>query len=138
MKMRTPHIVPLSHQAVDVLACLREQWNRSEFLFRSERDAKRCMSNNTVLFALYRLGCRGRMTGHGFRGVASTILHEQGWRHDMIELQLAHQERDRVSVAYNHTTYLRERRRMMQAWADHLDSVRESRRVVTDLFGKAA
>ena len=79
-----------------------------------------------LLFALYRMGYRGRMTGHGFRGVASTALHEMGFRHDIIELQLAHQERDEVSAAYNHATYLGPRREMMQAWADELDRVRKT------------
>ena len=82
------------------------------------------MSNNTLLFALYRLGYRGRMTGHGFRGVASTILHEQGWPHQHIELQLAHQERDDTSAAYNHAQYLEPRSKMMQACANYLDEVR--------------
>jgi integrase len=83
------------------------------------------MSTNTILFALYRMGDRGRMTGHGFRGVASTILHEQGWPHEHIELQLAHQERDDTSAAYNHALYLEPRAEMMQAWADHLDVLRQ-------------
>ncbi|TCT10961.1 phage integrase family protein [Paralcaligenes ureilyticus] len=82
------------------------------------------MSNNTILYALYRMGYRGRMTGHGFRGVASTILHEQGWPHEHIELQLAHQERDEVSSAYNHTLYLIHRAKMMQSWADYLGALR--------------
>ena len=82
------------------------------------------MSNNTILFALYRLGYRGRMTGHGFRGIASTVLHEQGFPHEHIEVQLAHQARNAVSAAYNHALYLRPRAEMMQAWADHLDKMR--------------
>jgi hypothetical protein len=82
------------------------------------------MSNNTILYALYRMGYRGRMTGHGFRGVASTILHELAWPHEHIELQLSHQERDDVSAAYNHALYLPQRAKMMQAWADHLDALR--------------
>ena len=82
------------------------------------------MSNNTILYALYRMGYRGRMTGHAFRGVASTILHEQGWPHDHIELQLAHQARNDTSAAYNHALYLKPRAEMMQAWADHLDTLR--------------
>ena len=135
MKMKTPHIVPLSRQAVEVVACLHELRGRSDFLFPSEHDRQGSMSNNTILFALYRMGYKGRMTGHGFRGVASTILHELGWRHDLIELQLAHQERDQVSASYNHATYLRERCKMMQAWADHLDVMREERRVVAGRFG---
>lgn len=127
MKMRTPHIVPLSRQALAVLARLRELKGLSDLLFRGERDHERPMSANTILAALHRMGYRGRMTGHGFRGIASTILHEQGWRHELIELQLAHQERDQVSAAYNHATHLQERRRMLQAWADHLEQLRDGR-----------
>lgn len=138
MKMRTPHIVPLSRQALEVIACLHQLRGHSDFLLPGERDRKNSMSNNTILFALYRMGYRGRMTGHGFRGVASTLLHELGWRHDLIELQLAHQERDLVSAAYNHATYIKERRKLMQAWADHLDAVREERKVLVGKFGRAA
>ena len=130
MKMRTPHIVPLSAQAVEVLKCLHELRGGSGLLFPGERDHEKPMSNNTLLFALYRMGYRGRMTGHGFRGIASTVLHEQGFRHDVIELQLAHQERDDVSAAYNHATYLPQRRKLMQAWADHLDALRKGAKVL--------
>lgn len=126
MKMGTPHIVPLAQQAVELLRSLHEVRGRSGLLFPGERDHERPMSNNTILFALYRMGYRGRMTGHGFRGVASTALHEMGFRHDIIELQLAHQERDEVSAAYNHATYLGPRREMMQAWADELDRMRKT------------
>jgi integrase len=79
---------------------------------------------------LERMGYKGTMTGHGFRGIASTILHEQGYRHDIIELQLAHQERDEVSAAYNFATYLPERRKMMQAYADHLDQLRQGAKII--------
>ena len=79
------------------------------------------MSNNTILKALERMGYKGMMTGHGFRGVASTQLHEMGYDHDHIELQLAHMERDEVSAAYNYAQYLQPRAEMMQAWADFLD-----------------
>ena len=94
----------------------------SVFLFPGERDHEKPMSNNTLLGALKRMGYKGRMTGHGFRGVASTALHEQGFRHEHIEIQLAHQERDEVSAAYNYAQYLRERAKMMQHWSDYLDS----------------
>ena len=87
------------------------------------------MSNNTILKALERLGYKHRMTGHGFRGVASTLLHEMSFPHPHIELQLAHQERNAVSASYNHATHLPERRLMMQAWADYLDSLRTGVRV---------
>jgi integrase len=79
------------------------------------------MSNNTILLALKRMGYQGRMTGHGFRGLASTILHEQGYNHEHIELQLAHAPRNAVSAAYNHALYLQPRARMMQDWADFLE-----------------
>jgi integrase len=125
MKMKTPHIVPLSPQAVEVLQILQTTANGRELLFPGERDHHKPMSNNTILKALERMGFKGRMTGHGFRGMASTILHEQGYGHHLIELQLAHQERNQVSAAYNHATYLTDRAAMMAAWADHLDKLRK-------------
>lgn len=129
MKKRRPHIVPLSTQALEVLRYLREI-STGDLLFPGERDRKVPMSNNTILGALYRMGYKGRMTGHGFRGVASTQLHEMGFRHDYIELQLAHQQEDEVSAAYNHATYLRERAEMMQQWADFLDAIKRGEKVV--------
>jgi integrase len=125
MKMKTPHVVPLSKQALKVLEALRAISFDRDLVFPGDLNPTKPMSNNTLLFALYRMGYRGRMTGHGFRGVASTILHELGWPHEHIELQLAHQARDDTSAAYNHALYLKPRAQMMQAWADHLDSMRE-------------
>ncbi|MRD45650.1 tyrosine-type recombinase/integrase [Caenimonas koreensis DSM 17982] len=122
MKMKTPHIVPLSAQAVNILKALHLISGHSPMVFPGERDHSKPMSNNTILGALARMGYKGRMTGHGFRGIASTLLHEMGFNHAHIELQLAHQERDAVSAAYNHATYLRERAKMMQQWADYLDN----------------
>jgi integrase len=121
MKMKTPHIVPLSSQAVNILKTLQLVSGHGALVFPGERDHEKPMSNNTILGALARMGYKGRMTGHGFRGIASTLLHEMGFNHAHIELQLAHQERDAVSAAYNHATYLRERAKMMQHWADYLD-----------------
>ncbi|QWE17083.1 integrase arm-type DNA-binding domain-containing protein [Polynucleobacter sp. AP-Nino-20-G2] len=123
MKMRDPHIVHLTPQAISVFNRLREISGGRELIFPSEKPLK-SMSNNTILFALYRMGYRGRMTGHGFRGVASTILHELGYPHEHIELQLAHSERNSVSAAYNFATYLPARARMMQEWADYLDAIK--------------
>jgi integrase len=122
MKMKTPHIVPLSSQAVNILKTLQLVSGRGALVFPGERDHEKPMSNNTILGALKRMGYKGRMTGHGFRGIASTLLHEMGFNHAHIELQLAHQERDAVSAAYNHATYLKERAKMMQHWADYLDN----------------
>lgn len=130
MKMRTPHIVPLAPQAIEVLQALQTLANGRALLFPGERDHAKPMSNNTILGALKRMGYAGRMTGHGFRGVASTILHEQGYPHHIIEIQLAHQERDSTAAAYNHATYLKERRAMMAAWANHLDWLRKGADVV--------
>lgn len=120
MKMKTPHVVPLSTQAVTLLRSLHTLTGHSPLLFPGERDHQKSMSNNTILGALDRMGYAGRMTGHGFRGIASTLLHEQGWPHEHIELQLAHQERNQVSASYNHAMYLQPRAQMMQAWSDYL------------------
>jgi integrase len=121
MKMKTPHIVPLSIQAVEVLELLRTISGTGELVFPGEQDSTKTMSNLTILKALERMGYKGRMTGHGFRGLASTILHEQGYNHDHIELQLAHAPRNAVSAAYNHALYLEPRAKMMQDWADFLE-----------------
>lgn len=112
MKMKTPHIVLLSSQVVILLRMLHTLTGHRDLLFPGERDFKKPMSNNTILKALERMGYKGRMTGHGFRGIASTVLHEQGWPHEHIELQLAHQERNDVSAAYNHALYLQPRAKM--------------------------
>jgi len=130
MKMRTPHIVPLAKQALDVLDTLKTLTGKSEWLFPGDRNAKKPMSNNTILKALERMGYKGRMTGHGFRGLASTILHEQGHPHEHIELQLAHAPRNAVSAAYNHALYLEPRARMMQDWADFLEQTRRGGKVL--------
>jgi integrase len=130
MKMKTPHIVPLAGQAVEVLQALHTISGGRALLFPGERDHQKPMSNNTILGALKRMGYLHRMTGHGFRGVASTILHEQGHGHHLIELQLAHQERNATVAAYNHATYLAERAAMMQKWADTLDKLRIGAHVI--------
>ena len=122
MKMKTPHIVPLSAQAVNLLKTLQLITGHSALLFPGERDHEKPMSNNTILKALERMGYKGRMTGHGFRGVASTLLHEMGFDHAHIEIQLAHQERNEVSAAYNHATYLKQRTKLMQHWSDYLEN----------------
>ena len=96
------------------------------------------MSNNTMLFALYRMGWHRRATVHGFRGVASTILNEMGFPPDWIERQLAHDERDEVRGAYNSAQYLAGRRKMLQRWADWLDEVQASGKVITQAAEAAA
>jgi integrase len=126
MKMKSPHIIPLSTQALEVLGLLRTVTGSGELLFPGDRNASKPMSNNTILQALKRMGygplSAQRQTGHGFRGIASTILHEQGFEHDHIELQLAHTQRNAVSASYNHALYLAPRAKMMQAWANFLET----------------
>lgn len=121
MKMRTPHIVPLSSQAVAILRDLHALTGRGKYVFPGARSNGRPMSENTVNAALRRLNYGSdEMTGHGFRSMASTLLNEAGWNRDAIERQLAHSERDQVRAAYNYAEHLPERRKMMQAWGDYL------------------
>lgn len=129
MKARVQHIVPLSRQAVVVLEEIQPVSGDTRFVFPSERTWTRPMSENTVNAGLRRMGySTDDMTAHGFRSMASTILNEQGWNRDAIERQLAHGERDAVRAAYNYAQHLPERRKMMQAWADYLDTLRAVRR----------
>jgi integrase len=131
MKMESPHIVPLSRQMVNTLRKLKEITGDSNYVFPGGFDRKKCMSNNTILSTLKRMGYHGVMTGHGYRGLASTILHEgalaspllqkDGYPDAWIELQLAHMPRNKVSAAYNYAQYLDGRKRMMQDWSDYLD-----------------
>jgi integrase len=123
MKMKREHIVPLAPQAIAVLRELRALpgSEASPFLFPSP-SREGYMSNNTMLYALYRIGYHGRATVHGFRSMASTALNEMGFRPDVIERQLAHQEQNAVRAAYNRAEYINERRTMMKRWADHLDA----------------
>lgn len=123
MKMREPHIVPLSKQAIAVLRGLQKLSGGWQHVFANLHKPSGCMSENTMLYALYRMGYHSRATGHGFRSTASTILNEHGFPPDVIERQLAHSERNKARAAYNHAQYLPERRKMMQWWADFLDGV---------------
>jgi len=126
MKMKEPHIVPLSRQALDILKELQPLSGRSNYLFPSPRGNKKPMSDNTILGALRRMGIpKEEMTGHGFRAMARTVLDEVlHVRPDYIEHQLAHAVRDPNGRAYNRTAHLPERRKMMQDWADYLDRLR--------------
>ena len=129
MKAKAPHVVPLARQAVAILAELRTLACGSEYILPG-RNPDKPLSNNTLLFALYRLGYKGKMTGHGFRAVASSALNEAGYRPDVIERQLAHKEPNKVRAAYNRTEYLPERRTMMQQWADMVDGYAKGAAVV--------
>jgi integrase len=120
------HIVPLPRQAVSVLKELHTITGGKDLVFESIR-AGRPLSENTINVALRSMGFDGKtMVGHGFRATASTLLHEHGWDHQVIELQLAHKQRDQVAAAYNRSARLKERTRMMQAWADYLETLRQS------------
>jgi integrase len=127
-KTDTPHIVPLSRQAVEILVELRPLTGRGRYVFPGARSAKRPMSDNAILGAMRRLGIsKEEMSGHGFRAMARTILDEVlGFRQDYIEHQLAHRVRDPNGRAYNRTAHLPERRKMMQKWADYLDKLRDT------------
>jgi integrase len=125
MKMKRPHIVPFSRQILAVLEELRPLTGYQKWLFPSARNDGRCMSKNTVRVALRAMGYgNDDLVPHGFRGMASTILNENGFSPDIIERQLAHSEKNSVRAAYNHAEYLPQRREMMQWWADWLDDVK--------------
>jgi integrase len=127
MKMNRPHIVPLSRQALKVLEEMRDISGGGKYVFPSNRTPTRPMSENTILAALRSMGyTKDQMTPHGFRSMASTLLNENGFNRDWIERQLAHVEGNSVRAAYNYAEYLPERRKMMQWWADYLDTLRQS------------
>ena len=123
MKMALPHIVPLSKQALDILEVIRPITGHKQYVFYNYSTAQP-LSSNALLCAIRTMGYKGKMTGHGFRGLASTTLHEQGYLHDAIEVQLAHKTGNAVSQAYNHAQHLQYRTKMMQEWANFIDSLR--------------
>jgi integrase len=137
MKMRELHIVPLSRQALEVIDQLRPLSGHLDVVFPSQNDGDNVMSENTLLYAMYRMGYHKRATVHGWRATASTILNEMGFKPDVIERQLAHAERNKVRAAYHRSQYLEERRAMMQAWADLLDTIADGAEIIP-IRGKAA
>lgn len=124
MKMKRPHMVPLSRQALSVLKELHEITGDREYIFYSRRSKSRHISNGAILMALRRMGYEKKMTGHGFRTLASTILNERRYAADVIERQLAHGDKDKIRSAYNRAEYVLERRKMMQDYADILESMK--------------
>lgn len=126
MKMKHPHLVPLPIQAVEILKSLHPLTSNSKYVFPCHRSPLRCMSENTVNAGLRRLGYeKTEITGHGFRAMARTMLHEiLQFQPDAIEAQLAHAVPDRLGSAYNRTKHLPERKKMMQTWADYLDGLK--------------
>jgi len=131
MKMREQHIVPLSTQAVAVLRELHAITGPDGYLFPGVRSKRQSISENTINAALRSAGyAKDQMTGHGFRHMASTLLHEKGYKSELIERQLSHGDRNAMRAAYNFAEYLPERRKMMQDWADYLDALASGAKVV--------
>ena len=123
MKMKEIQLVPLAPRSIAVLKELKRISGDFGYVFPNLHNQKTFMSENTMLYALYRLDYHSRDTGHGFRSTESTIVNENGFRPNVIESQLAHGERIAVRAAYNHAQYLPERRQMMQWWADYLEEI---------------
>lgn len=123
MKMRAEHQVPLSPQAKEVLEELRLFSGREKYCFPGHHNPSKMMSENAMLYALWRMGYRGKATVHGFRATGSTILNESGFNPDAIERQLAHAERNKIRAAYHRSEYMEERHIMMNWWADYLDNL---------------
>lgn len=122
MKMKTKHLVPLCKQSLEVLKNLQDINGNREFIFPNRQNPDKFISENTLLYAMYRLGYHGRATVHGFRSLASTVLNESGlFKEDVIERQLAHGERNKVRAAYNHAQYLDDRREMMEWWGEFIN-----------------
>ena len=119
MKMDRPHIVPLAPQVIDILQQIKELNFSEQYVFYNP-STRKPYSQNAFINALYQMGYKYRMTGHGFRGLASTTLHEQGFMHEAIELQLAHEQENKISKAYNGAQHLDYRRDMMNQWANFI------------------
>jgi integrase len=134
MKARELHIVPLSHQALELFKRAKKLSGGSNYVFPGLSSLAKPLSDTALNNALVRLGF-SHFSPHGFRRTASTILNELGWRPDVIERQLAHQERNKIRAAYNKATYLEDRTKMMQAWADHVDAISAGAKVLP--IGKA-
>jgi integrase len=120
MKMQMPHTIPLSLSAISILNRVKILYGDNQLLFPSTQAPDKPLSENTMLYALYRMGYHSRATMHGFRALFSTIANEAGFHPDAIERQLAHREKNAVRAAYHRSEYLPERTRMMGWWADHL------------------
>jgi integrase len=138
MKMRNPHIVPLSRQAVALLREQKEETGHlnTPWVFPSQVRPKDPMSNNTILFAIGRMGYKKRMTGHGFRALAmSNIKEKLGYRHEVVDRQLAHAHKSKIDRAYDRAQFLDERTTMMQEWADYIDALATGAKIIKPVFG---
>ena len=132
MKMASPHNVPLSKQAVAILERAGRLYGQDGLVFPGIHNHKEKISENTMLFALYRMGYHSKATVHGFRAVFSTIANESGFDGDVIEKALAHEERNRVRAAYHRSEYMEERKKLMQWWADFLSKMEAEAEIVPD------
>jgi integrase len=137
MKMKRPHMVPLSKQSLAVLKNLKALTGDKPYIFHTFASKSKHISNGAVLMALRRMGYQGRMTGHGYRALASTILHEKGYQSDVIERQLAHEDADKIRAAYNRAEYLLERKKLMQDYADILDEMKKGGEKKVTAFKKS-
>lgn len=138
MKMRRPHIVPLSLQAQAIIMRIREMTGRYPYIFPGRNDPRKTMSEASINQVFKRIGYAGRVTGHGFRHTMSTILHEQGYNTAWIETQLAHVDKNSIRGTYNHAQYLDGRREMLQWYADYMDALKHRENVVHGRFGKSS
>ena len=138
MKMRRPHIVPLSEQALSLIGKIREITGNYPLMFPGRNDPRKTMSEASINQVFKRIGYAGRVTGHGFRHTMSTILHEQGYNTAWIETQLAHVDKNSIRGTYNHAQYLDGRREMLQWYADYMDSLEHGGNVVHMVFEKHA
>ena len=138
MKMRRPHVVPLSIQAKSLLEEIYQLTGRGRFVFPGRNDAGKTMSEASINQVIKRIGYDGKATGHGFRHTMSTILHEQGYNTAWIETQLAHADKNSIRGTYNHAQYLDGRREMLQWYADYMDVLEKGENVVHGSFGKRA
>ncbi|ATV45603.1 integrase [Pectobacterium brasiliense] len=138
MKMRRPHIVPLSVQALEIIEKIRAMTGNFPLLFPGRNDPGKTMSEASINQVFKRIGYTGRVTGHGFRHTMSTVLHEQGYNTAWIETQLAHVDKNAIRGTYNHAQYLDGRREMLQWYADYMDSLENGGNVVHGTFNRRA
>ncbi|KHT12534.1 tyrosine-type recombinase/integrase [Pectobacterium carotovorum] len=138
MKMRRPHVVPLSVQALEIIEKIRAMTGNFPLLFPGRNDPSKTMSEASINQVFKRIGYTGRVTGHGFRHTMSTVLHEQGYNTAWIETQLAHVDKNAIRGTYNHAQYLDGRREMLQWYADYMDSLENGGNVVHGTFNRRA
>lgn len=123
-KKKKAHLVPLSDQAIEILKEQKDIAGKWPWILPSPVRPRQAISNNAILVALKRMGYQGRMTGHGFRALAmSSIKQELGWRHEVVDRQLAHQPKNKIDRAYDRALFLDDRKKMMQEWADYIDKL---------------